>query len=280
MFTLNCKGRLLLAESPLVMGILNTSDDSFYEKSRFTQSDELLRQAEKMIRDGADMLDIGGQSSRPGAKLVGITEELGRVVPAIEAIGKNFPEAILSIDTFHAPVASAAVAAGAAMVNDISGGNLDQEMLALVASLQIPYICMHLKGDPQTMQTEANYKDLTAEVLDYFIEKIEACRTAGIRDLILDPGFGFAKTVRHNFELLQNLRIFKMLGCPVMLGLSRKSTIYKTLGVTAEEALNGTTVLNTIGLLQGADILRVHDVREAKEAIRLVAELNQGKETV
>jgi len=257
MFTLNCKGRLLVAEKPLLMGIINLTPDSFYEGSRFTMMD-------------ADLLDIGGQSTRPGAEQVGVSEELQRVIEGIVSIHNHFPEAVLSIDTYSSIVASEAVAAGAAMVNDVSGGNMDPSMLAVVAALKVPYVCMHMKGEPLTMQKEAVYDDVTREVLDYFIEKKAVCIKAGIKDLIIDPGFGFAKTSRHNFDLLQNLPVFRMLDCPILLGVSRKATIYKTLGIGPGEALNGTTVMNTIGLMKGAQILRVHDVREAKEAVELV----------
>ncbi|HMH35144.1 MAG TPA: dihydropteroate synthase [Puia sp.] len=270
MFTLNCKGRLLVAEKPLVMGIINLTPDSFYEGSRFSLMDEVLKQAEKMIREGADLLDIGGQSTHPGAEQVGVSEELQRVIESIRSIHNHFPEAVLSIDTYSSKVALEAIAAGASMVNDVSGGNMDASMLKVVGGLNVPYVCMHMKGDPLTMQKEAVYEDVTLEVLDYFIEKKAACIKAGIKDLILDPGFGFAKTSRHNFELLRKLSVFRMLDCPILLGLSRKATIYKTLGIGPGEALNGTTVMNTVGLMQGAQILRVHDVREAKEAVELV----------
>jgi len=232
--------------------------------------DEVLKQAEKMIREGADLLDIGGQSTHPGAEQVGVSEELQRVIESIRSIHNHFPEAVLSIDTYSSKVALEAIAAGASMVNDVSGGNMDASMLKVVGGLNVPYVCMHMKGDPLTMQKEAVYEDVTLEVLDYFIEKKAACIKAGIKDLILDPGFGFAKTSRHNFELLRKLSVFRMLDCPILLGLSRKATIYKTLGIGPGEALNGTTVMNTVGLMQGAQILRVHDVREAKEAVELV----------
>lgn len=269
MFTLNCKGKLLVIENPLVMGIINTTPDSFYQGSRFIQNKEILKQAEKMLKDGADILDVGGQSTRPGSEQINETEELKRVADAIESIGDNFPEAIISIDTYHAKVAAESVAAGASIVNDITGGNADAGMLNTVGQLNVPYICMHIKGEPQTMQKNPVYENVTKEVLDFFIHKITACKNAGINDIIIDPGFGFGKTFTHNFELLKNLTVFKMLEKPVLLGISRKSTIYKTLGITADEALNGTTVLNTIALINGANILRVHDVKEAKETVRL-----------
>lgn len=273
MFTLNCKGRLLAVDKPLVMGIINTTPDSFYEGSRFTMVDDILQQAERMLRDGADILDIGGQSTRPGSTQVGAAEELRRVLQVIATLSLHFPQAILSIDTYHAGVAQKAVQAGASIVNDISGGDLDPAMMATVAKLDVPYVCMHTKGSPQDMQHHAVYENVTRQVLDHFIKKTGQCRAAGIKDVIIDPGFGFAKTIAHNFELLQNLPVFQMLGCPVLAGLSRKSTIYKTLGTDAAGALNGTTVLHTIALMNGANILRVHDVKEAKEAVTLVSSM-------
>ena len=285
MFTLNCKGRLVSLDNPLVMGIINVTPDSFYEGSRFVEMDSLLREAEKMIREGADILDIGGQSTRPGAIRLGIDEELERVVkvivnPHIALINpqfhQHFPETIISIDTYYSRVAIASVEAGASMVNDISGGRADDQMLTAVGKLMVPYICMHMQGSVDNMHRELTYQGITRVVLDYFIERKQACMRAGINDIIFDPGFGFSKTIEHNFELLRNLGIFTMLESPLLVGLSRKSTIYKTLGVGADEALNGTTVLNTIALMAGAKILRVHDVKEAKEAVRLVTAL-QGR---
>jgi dihydropteroate synthase len=270
MFTLNCKGRLLIVDKPLVMGIINATPDSFYTGSRYTGVDAILQQAEQMLNDGADILDIGGQSTRPGSEQVTASDELKRVADGIDAIHQQFPEAIISIDTYYSLVAKEAVAAGASIINDISAGSIDPAMIPVAASLHVPYILMHMKGTPQTMQQEAAYENVTKEVLDFFIKKVDELRKAGIRDIIIDPGFGFGKTIAHNFELLRHLSVFKMLECPLLLGISRKSTIYKTLGISADEALNGTTVLNTIGLLNGADIIRVHDVKEAKEAIRLV----------
>jgi dihydropteroate synthase len=277
MFTLNCKGKLLYGGKPLIMGILNSTPDSFYSGSRFPDNAGILRQAEKMLEEGADLLDIGGQSTRPGATQVGAEEELRRVTEAIYLIHERFPEAILSIDTFHSRVAGEAVAAGASLVNDISGGQLDADMLSVVGRLGVPYICMHMKGTPATMNKEAVYEDVVKDVLDFFIRRIEDCRQAGINDVILDPGLGFAKTHRHNWQLLRRLDIFKMTGKPLLLGVSRKSTIYKTLGISPEEALNGTTVLNTIGLLHGADILRVHDPKEARETILLLDAYGQSQ---
>jgi dihydropteroate synthase len=271
MFTLNANGKLLSLVRPQVMGIINRAPDSFYSGSRYPDNDLLLQRVEEMVLEGADWLDIGGQSTRPGAQDVGEEEELRRVVDAIHLIHQRWPDLPLSVDTWYARVAREAVAAGASMVNDISGGSLDPDMLWTVGLLKVPYVCMHMKGDPATMNREAIYKDVTKEVLDLFVRRMEECRQAGIHDVILDPGLGFAKTSAHNFELLHRLRVFKMTGKPVLVGVSRKSTIYRTLGITPGQALNGTTVLHTIALLNGADILRVHDPKEAKEAITLIS---------
>jgi dihydropteroate synthase len=270
MFTLNSKGRLLAIGRPVIMGVLNRTPDSFYSGSRVREDDLLLEQADRMIREGADWLDIGGQSTRPGAETVGVEEELRRVAGAIDLLHRRWPDLPLSVDTWHARVAREAVSAGASIVNDISGGRLDPDMLSTVGQLKVPFICMHMKGVPSTMTGEAIYDDVVREVLDYFIRRIEDCRQAGINDVIIDPGLGFAKTPDHNWLLLSRLSVFRITGRPVMMGISRKSTIYRALGVTPEEALNGTTVMHTIGLLNGADILRVHDPKEAKEAVTLV----------
>jgi len=273
-YTFQIKGCLYSWNKPKVMGILNLTPDSFFEGSRVpTDKKTVLEEAEKKIKEGADFLDLGGYSTRPGAADISIEEEIARVIPAISEIKKNFPDTLLSVDTFRSQVAKAAVEAGAELVNDISAGNLDPEMLPLVAQLGVPYIAMHMKGSPQTMQTETSYTDLVPDVLAYFGEKIEQFRKFGIKDVIIDPGFGFAKTREQNFELLRNLSSFKRLGLPVLVGLSRKSMIYKTLEISANEALNGTTALNMFALLQGADILRVHDVKEAKETIELAAQI-------
>jgi dihydropteroate synthase len=271
MFTLNAKNRVFRIDRPLVMGILNRTPDSFYAGSRSADDDALFEQAEKMIAGGADWLDVGGQSTRPGAELVGEEEELRRLTGAIDLLHRRWPEVPLSVDTWYARVAREVVAAGASMVNDISGGRFDPEMLSTVGGLKVPYVCMHMKGTPATMNREAMYEDVVKEVLDFFIHRMEDCRLAGIHDVILDPGLGFAKTSAHNFELLHRLGVFRMTGRPLLIGVSRKSTIYRLLGVSPEEALNGSTVLHTIALLNGADILRVHDVKEAKEVIKLVA---------
>ena len=258
------------------MGIINATPDSFYKGDLNDGMDGILKLAGKMLNDGAGILDVGGQSTKPGSEPISVQTELDRVIPAIENIHNNFPEAIISVDTFHSEVVIAAVTAGASMVNDISAGELDKKMISVVAGLRVPYICMHMKGNPQNMQQQAFYEDILKEVIDYFIKKIHQCRAAGIKDVIIDPGFGFAKNAEQNFYLLKNLSVFNMLDCPVLAGLSRKSTIYKTLNITAAEALNGTTVLNTLALNNGASILRVHDVKEAKETITLFQRYKQA----
>ncbi|MEO7768897.1 MAG: dihydropteroate synthase [Ferruginibacter sp.] len=269
MYTLNCKGKLLLVSQPLVMGIINATPDSFYKGHLTSGINEIVSLAGKMIHDGAAILDIGGQSTRPGSERISALEEIERVIPVIEAIKSAYPDIVMSVDTYHTRVAEKAVNAGVSIVNDISSGTIDKEMIPAVASLKVPYICMHMKGTPERMQKEAIYGDVVKEVLDYLIMKMNECKLAGINDIIVDPGFGFAKTITHNFQLLQNLEVFKLLETPILAGLSRKSTVYKTLGIPVEDALNGTTVLNSIALMNGATILRVHDVKEAVQAIIL-----------
>ncbi|MBP6591228.1 MAG: dihydropteroate synthase [Chitinophagaceae bacterium] len=276
MFTLNCKGRLLLLEKPVVMGIINLTPDSFYSGSRQQATDAVLAEAGKMLQEGAMILDLGAQSTRPGSERVSEEEELKRLLPALEALSQQFPEAYISVDTFYASVAKAAVEAGACMVNDISAGNLDPAMISTVASLSVPYVLMHMKGSPQTMQQNTDYTDVTREVLDYLIWKKAEITKAGIRDIIIDPGFGFAKNAAQNFTLLKNIHLFRLLDAPLLLGISRKSFIWKTLGLTPEEALEGTIAMNTAGLLGGAAILRVHDVKEAVQTIKLVTALQAG----
>jgi dihydropteroate synthase len=268
-FTLNCNGKLITIQHPIVMGIINTTPDSFYADSRKNTVEASLMQAEKMLQEGAAIIDIGGQSTKPNSVAVDTTEELQRVIPSIEAIKKRYADCIISIDTYHASVAAEAIQAGASIVNDVSGGLMDATMISTVAQFNVPYICMHMKGTPQNMQQNPQYENVSKEVLDFFIERTNTCSQSGIQDIIIDIGFGFGKTVAHNFQLLRELSVFKMLHKPILIGVSRKSTIYKTLGITAEEALNGTTVLHTIGLLNGANILRVHDVKEAVECVRL-----------
>jgi dihydropteroate synthase len=278
MFTLNCKGRLLTIEEPVIMGIINTTPDSFYSGSRLHTTDEILLRAEQMVAEGAAILDLGGQSTRPQSKTVSADEELERVVPAIEAIHKKFPEQVISVDTFYARVARAAVAAGASIVNDVSAGTMDDELIGTVAELQVPYVLMHMRGHPQTMQENPVYKNVTLDVFDFLNFKIKELVRAGIHDIIIDPGFGFGKTSRHNFILLQELSWFHQLQRPLMVGLSRKATIYRTLSVKPEDALNGSTVMHTIALMNGPNILRVHDVKEAMEAITLLSSYKKAKE--
>ena len=269
--TINCKGKLIDLSIPKVMGILNVTPDSFYDGGKTVEEKEILIQTEKMIENGATFIDVGGYSSRPGALKVTETEELLRVIPAIESINKNF-DTFISIDTFRSSVAKKALETGAAMVNDISGGG-DKRMLEIIAQFQVPYVLMHMRGKVQTMMDHTSYKNLTKEILLYFSEKIAAAREAGINDLIVDPGFGFSKTKEQNFELLNNLELLQHLETPILVGLSRKSMIYKTLDSEAKEALNGTTALNTVALNKGASILRVHDVKEAMECIKLMESL-------
>lgn len=273
MFTLNCKGKLLDLSTPVVMGIINTTPDSFYSGSRHATIDAALQQAERMLAEGAAILDIGGQSTRPGSELLDADAEAARVVPVIEAIHSRFPDTILSVDTYYSAVAEKAVNAGASIVNDISGGQFDKGILRVVAALQVPFICMHLEGSPSTMHQHPVNGMILPHLLDYFTNRIMACEEAGIIDMVLDPGFGFSKTIQQNFDIVKNLATLSILGKPLLLGVSRKSTIWKTLHTTADQALNGTTVLNTAGLLNGASILRVHDVKEAIEAITLTQQL-------
>lgn len=258
---------------PVVMGILNVTPDSFFEGSRFTTEREILQQTEKMLLEGATFIDVGGYSSRPGAEDISVEDERSRVLKAIQAIVKEFPQTIISIDTFRSAVAQLAVQEGASIINDISAGELDAKMFETVAALNVPYIAMHMRGTPQTMKELTSYDTLVKKVMNYFIEKINRLKALGVNDIVIDPGFGFAKTIDQNFELLTNLDHLKNLDRPVLAGLSRKSMIWKTLGVTADDALNGTTALNMAALLKGASILRVHDVKEAVEVIKLNAKL-------
>lgn len=274
MMTLNCNGKLIDLTSPKVMGILNVTPNSFYDGGKHTEEKVILKQVEKMLLEGATFIDVGGYSSKPNAEEVSEEQELQRILPVVQNISKEFPNTVISIDTFRSKVAQAAVENGAAIINDISAGNLDANMMETVAQLQVPYIMMHMKGTPQTMQSLTQYENIVKEMLFYFSEKIALARSFGINDLILDPGFGFAKTVDQNFEVLNKLDLFQMTELPILAGLSRKSMIYKTLDTSAEFALNGTTSLNTISLLKGAKILRVHDVKEAVECVQLFNQLN------
>lgn len=260
--------------TPKIMGILNVTPNSFYDGGKHSDEKGILMQVEKMLAEGATFIDIGAYSSKPSAEFVSEEEEIERLVPAIELVLRHFPETLISIDTFRANAAKAGIKAGACLINDIAAGSLDANMMKTVAEFQVPYIMMHMKGNPQTMQSLAHYENITKEVLFYFAGKIAEARSLGINDLIVDPGFGFAKTLEQNFELMNNLELFSELDLPLLVGISRKSMIYKTLETSAESALNGTTVLNTIALQKGANILRVHDVKEAMETIKLVSKCN------
>ena len=278
---INVAGKLLDLSIPKVMGVLNITPDSFYEASRVTEEKEILRVAAGMIEDGADILDIGGYSSRPGAADVPPEEEKRRVLKAIGLIHREFPETILSIDTFRSEVASEAVCdCGARMINDISGGEADRNMFGIVKKLNVPYIMMHMHGRPENMQDNPVYDDVVADILEWFGSKIAQLQPAGVKDIIIDPGFGFGKTAGHNFEMLHRLRDFSIAGLPLLVGVSRKSMIWKTLDLEPGKALNGTTVLNTVALMNGADILRVHDVKEAVEVIRLVETIKNSTKQV
>lgn len=270
-----CAGnRLIDLRTPKVMAILNLTPDSFHAASRTTTIDAALHKTAQFLAEGATFIDVGAYSSRPGASDISVDEELKRLIPTIEKLAKTFPEALISVDTFRAKVAEEAVLAGASLVNDISGGDLDAAMFALVAKLQVPYIMMHMQGTPQTMQLNPTYDHVVLSVFDAFEKKLAQLRDLHLHDVILDPGFGFGKTTAHNYQLLDELNTFNIFKVPLLVGFSRKGMIYKTLGITPDEALNGTTVLHTIALQKGAKILRVHDVREAVECIKLVAQLS------
>lgn len=267
--TINCKGNLIDLSTPKVMGILNITPNSFYDGGKFQEDTIILKQVEKLLNEGATFIDIGAYSSKANAEFVSEEEELQRILPVVQQITNQFPEAIISIDTFRAEVAKQCVLNGAALINDISAGHLDEKMLTTIAELQVPYIMMHMKGNPQTMQSLTHYDDIVKEMIYYFSERIFEARKLGINDLIVDPGFGFAKTLEQNYEVMQKLNIFKQLELPLLVGISRKSMIYKLLETSAQEALNGTTFLNAIALEKGANILRVHDVKEAVEGLKL-----------
>ena len=269
MLTLNCNGRLINWEQPVVMGIINCTPDSFHNKSRVDNMEDALQTAAEMLALGASILDIGGQSTRPGSEKIGPELEAERVVPIIQSITRQFPSVIISIDTYYSDVARIAVESGASIINDVSSGLFDANMLETVALLKSPYICMHHGGDSKNLHAPMDETQTMSSIIDFFIERIEACKTAGIKDIIIDPGFGFGKTLEANFQIIKEFSSLKILGKPILLGVSRKSSIYKSLGGTSETALNGTTVLNTVGLMYGAAIIRVHDVKEAMEAILL-----------
>lgn len=271
--TINCKGQIIDLTTPKIMGILNITPNSFYDGGIYSLEKNAIAQVEKMLKEGATFIDIGAYSSKPNAEFVSQEEELIRIIPVVKAILKEFPEALLSIDTFRSSVAQECLNNGAALINDISAGNLDEKMMEVISKYNVPYIMMHLRGTPQTMQSQTNYEHLIKEMTTYFSDKVNKARSFGINDLIIDPGFGFAKTTDQNYEILSNLELFKVLELPILAGVSRKSMIYKPLEVTANDALNGTTVLNTIAITKGANIIRVHDVKEALECIKLCEKL-------
>ena len=272
--TINCKGQLIELATPKVMGILNVTPNSFFDGGKYKNQQEILSQVELMLAQGATFIDIGAYSSKPNADFVSVKEELARIIPVVDLILKHFPKVLLSIDTFRSEVAQLTIENGAALNNDIAAGSLDEQMMAVVAKHNVPYIMMHMRGTPQTMQTMTDYEDIVKEMLFYFSQKVHQARSLGINDLILDPGFGFAKTTDQNYEVLQKMELFQILELPLLAGISRKSMVYKPLHSNASEALNGTTVLNTIALTKGAKILRVHDVKEAMECITLYNKLN------
>ncbi|MFY9242887.1 MAG: dihydropteroate synthase [Polaribacter sp.] len=272
--TINCKGTLVDLSSPKVMGILNITPDSFFDGGKYKNEKDILSQTEKMLLEGATFIDVGAYSSRPGAKNISEKEELQRILPVINLLIKHFPEIIISVDTFRSNVAKETINVGAAIINDISGGIMDAKMFETVANLQVPYILMHMLGTPQNMQKNPVYDDVTKEIITFFAEQIFKLHQLKLNDIIIDVGFGFGKTIEHNFELLKNLSLFKSLDAPILAGISRKSMLYKTLDISAQEALNATTSANTIALINGANILRVHDVKEAVEAVKIVNQLS------
>jgi len=268
--TINCRGTLVDLTNPKVMGILNITPDSFFDGGKYKNESDILQQTEKMLKEGATFIDVGAYSSRPGATHISEQEELQRIIPVINLLIKNFPEIIISVDTFRSNIAKETIDAGAAIVNDISGGKMDTQMFETVARLQVPYILMHMMGTPQNMQKNPVYNNVTQEIISFFAAEINKLHQLKLNDVIIDVGFGFGKTVAHNFEILKNLNLFNSLDVPILAGISRKSMLYKTLDITAQEALNATTSANTIALLNGATILRVHDVKEAVEAVKIV----------
>lgn len=273
---INVNGRLMDLSCPQVMGILNVTPDSFYASSRKQTEEEIATRAQQILAEGGSIIDIGAYSSRPNAEHISAEEEMKRLRNGLEIIGREHPDAVLSVDTFRADVARMCVEEyGVAIVNDIAAGNMDSEMFSTIARLGVPYIMMHMQGTPQNMQQHPHYEDVLREVLYYFSEKVQRLRDMGVKDIILDPGFGFGKTIEHNYELLNQMEEFAIFELPLLVGVSRKSMIYKLLGITSEEALNGTTVLHTIALMKGANILRVHDVKEAVEAVRLTTAMRE-----
>ncbi len=273
--TINCKGTLIDLKKPKVMGVLNVTPDSFYDGGKYKDEASILKQAEKLLDEGATFVDLGAYSSRPGATDISEEEELKRILPVVDLLINNFPDIYLSIDTFRSGVARRCLENGAAMINDISAGNMDRKMMQIISDFKVPYVMMHMKGNPQNMSKQTNYNKLLEDILYYFSEKVALAKSLGINDIILDPGFGFAKTPSQSFTLLHHLNLFKTFGLPILVGLSRKSMIYKTLGINPSQALNGTTALNSFALTKGANILRVHDVKEAVECIELMQAVNQ-----
>ncbi len=274
MMTINCNKKLIDISSPKVMGILNVTPDSFFDGGKYKNETDILLQVEKMLSEGATFIDVGAYSSRPGAMHISEEVELQRIVPILELLVQNFPEIIISVDTFRSNVAQKTIEAGAAMINDISGGKMDANMFETVAKLQVPYILMHMLGTPKNMQENPSYEDVTKEVISFFAEQLFKLHQLKVNDVLIDVGFGFGKTIEHNYELLKNLSLFKNLDAPILVGVSRKSMLYKPLKITPRLALNATTSANTIALLNGANILRVHDVKEAMEAIKIVEQLS------
>ena len=273
--TLNIRGMLYALDRPWIMGIVNLTPDSFYDKSRVQREDDMVKRVEVMLSEGADLIDLGAYSSRPGAIHISEQEEWERLQPAIKVILRNYPETLISVDTFRSSIARKAYEEGASMINDISGGQIDDNMFKTISEIRLPYILMHMRGDPRTMNTLTTYDNLFKEMINYFESRILELKSSGVNDIIIDPGFGFAKSLDQNYELLKNLTYFEVLGYPLLVGLSRKSMIFKQLGVQPSEALNGTIALNTVSLLKRASILRVHDIKEAKEVVNLVAKLKQ-----
>ena len=273
--TINCKGQLIDLSKPKVMGILNITPNSFFDGGKYSNEEEIVAQVQKMLSEGATFIDIGAYSSKPNAEYVSVEEEIARIAPVVDLLVQQFPNILISIDTFRSEVAEVCIQKGAALINDISAGKLDDAMLGVIAKYKVPYSMMHMKGTPQTMQTLAQYDDMVKEVLLYFSERIVAARILGINDLIVDTGFGFAKTLEQNYELLQKMELFQQLELPILVGISRKSMIYKKLNNKAQESLNGTTALNSFSLLKGANILRVHDVKEAVECVTLFNAINE-----
>ena len=271
--TINCKGELIDLSSPKVMGILNVTPDSFFDGGKYKDESEILNKVDTMLVQGATFIDVGGYSSRPGADFVSVDQELKRVIPIVELILKHYPKTLISVDTFRSKVAEQSITAGATLINDISAGKLDDNMLATIGKLGVPYIMMHMKGNPKTMQQQTNYVDLVKEVISYFAERIATAHAEKINDIIIDPGFGFAKTIEQNYKLLNHMELLQMLDKPMLAGVSRKSMIYKTLKTTPDQALNGTTALHMVALQKGATILRAHDVKEAMECVTLYNQL-------